>query len=118
MTNAFTLDDLNAAIETKYAPFYFRAGDETFVLRQVLRLDKSERLTVNNELKELEGVTEANMDEDKILAIVERVLSTVTDNGKGDALVELLGHDLVRVQTLMEKWIEVTSPGEASPSPA
>lgn len=118
MTNAFTLDDLNAAIESKYAPFHFHAGDQQFKLRQILRLDRSERLVVSDELKSLDGINEDNMDEDKILGIVEKVLSIVTDDGKGPQLVELLGHDLVRVQTLMEKWIEVTSVGEASPSPA
>lgn len=118
MSNVFTLDDLNAAIETKYAPFYFHAGSDRFVLRQVLRLSQSEREVVTSELKNLDNVDEENINEGEILRIVEKILSTVTDHGKGPQLVELLGHELVRVQMLLEKWIEVTSPGEASPSPA
>lgn len=118
MTNVFTLDDLNNAIESKYAPFRFQAGDDSYVLRQVLRLTQTEREIVTSQLKELDSMNEDNMDETKVLSIIETVLSTVTDHGKGAKLVELLGHELVRVQMLLEKWIEVTSPGEASPSPA
>lgn len=118
MTNAFTLDDLNAAIESKYAPFYFHAGDERFVLRQVLRLSATERSLVTGVLKELDSIGEDNVDEAQVLRNMERVLSIVTDNAKGPHLVDLLGHDLIRVQMLLEKWIEVTSAGEASPSPA
>lgn len=118
MTNAFTLDDLNKAIESKYAPFHFHAGDEKFVLRQVLRLSGSERALVVEELKKLDGIDEDTMDEDVVLNTIENVLSTITDNGKGARLIELLEHDLIRVQMLMELWIEATQPGEASPSPA
>lgn len=120
MSNTFSLEDLNKAIEKKYAPFYFTAGSDKYVLRQVLRLSKSEREIVVSELKALDGVSQddSDVDEDKVLATIEKVLSTVTDGGKGHALIELLEHDLVRVQMLMELWIEATQPGEASPSPA
>lgn len=118
MTNVFTLDDLNKAIETKYAPFYFSTPENEFTLRPLLRLAKSERELVTLELKKLEGMDEDNMDEDVVLKAMQMVIQTVTDNGKGYALVQLLGEDILRVQMLMEKWIEVTQPGEASPSPA
>ena len=119
MTNTFSLEELNRAIESKYAPFYFTAGEDRYVLRQVLRLSKSERETVVNELKTLETFQDTEgVDEDAILKAIETVLSTVTDNGKGPRLVELLEHDLIRVQMLMEMWIEATQAGEASPSPA
>ncbi len=113
MSNIFTLDDLNKAIETKYAPFYFQAGQDKYSLRQVLRLAKSERDFVVEELKKLDGLDAETMDEDVVLQAIENVLSTVTDGGKGSQLVELLGHDMVRVQMLMEMWIEATQPGEA-----
>lgn len=118
MTAPYTLDDLNSAIESKYAPFYFQAGDDRYVLRQVLRLSATERAIVTANLKELDGVDEKDIDETAIIAGMERVLSVVTDHGKGPQLIALLGHDLLRVQMLLEKWVEVTSAGEASPSPA
>lgn len=118
MTNTFSLEDLNKAIEAKYAPFYFTAGAERYVLRQVLRLTGPERQTVVAELKALEGLGSEDPDEDAILACIEKVLSIVTDNGKGPELIALLEHDLIRVQMLMEMWIEATQAGEASPSPA
>jgi hypothetical protein len=118
MSTPFTLDDLNNAIESKYAPFYFHAGDDKYVLRQVLRLSTSERAIVTANLKEMDQMEEADMVEADMIRLMERVLSVVTDNGKGEALVNLLGHDLLRVQMLLEKWVEVTSAGEASPSQA
>jgi len=118
MSNVFTLDDLNNAIESKYAPFYFHAGSDRYVLRQVLRLSASERALVTEQLKTLDSVDENDLDESVILAGMETVLSTVTDHGKGPQLIALLDHDLLRVQMLLEKWVEVTSAGEASPSPA
>jgi hypothetical protein len=117
MTNVFTLDDLNSAIESKYAPFIFQAGDETFTLRQVLRLNQSERATVTAELKNLDGVDPENMDEELVLKTIQKVLCVATSNNQGDRLVEILGPDLLKLQLLLEKWMEVTSPGEASPSP-
>lgn len=118
MSNVFTLDDLNSAIESKYAPFYFHAGDDKYVLRQVLRLTTSERAIVTASLKELDSLNEDDVDEGNILRIMERVLSVVTDHGKGSQLISVLAHDLLRVQMLLEKWVEVTSAGEASPSQA
>jgi len=118
MSNTFSLEDLNKAIEAKYAPFYFTAGEDRYVMRQVLRLSKSERETVVAELKTLETFQDGEADEDAILQCIEMVLSTVTDHGKGADLIELLGHDIIRVQMLMEMWIEATQAGEASPSPA
>lgn len=118
MTNTYTLDELNKTIESKYAPFHFQAGKEKFVLRQVLRLSSAERATVVNELKKLDAMDEDNLDEVAALGTIEAVLSTITEGDKGPKLIEILGHDLLRVQMLLEMWIEATQPGEASPSPA
>lgn len=118
MSNAFTLDDLNKAIDAKYAPFNFHAGADKYVLRQVLRLSKSERESVVLQLKHLETFQDAEVDEDAILQTIETIVSLVTDDGRGPKLIELLGHDLVRVQMLMEMWMEASQTGEASPSPA
>lgn len=117
MSNEFSLDDMNKAIEAKYAPFYFRAGDDVYRIRQILRLPKSVRDVVTAELKVLESFNEDNMDEDLVLAGMERVVSFATDDDMGPRLIEILGHDLLRVQMLMELWIEATQAGEASPSP-
>jgi hypothetical protein len=70
------------------------------------------------ELKMLDSIDGEDPDEDLILSAIENVLSTVTDGGKGSKLIELLGHDMISVQMLMEMWIEATQPGEASSSPA
>jgi hypothetical protein len=118
MSNSFSLDDLNKAIETKYAPFTITAGGYTYKLRQVLRLASSERAVVVSLLKDMDSISDDEPDEEEILDVMESILSTITADGRGDDLVSLLEHDIVRVKTLIEMWIEATQAGEASPSPA
>lgn len=118
MSNNFSLDDLNQAIDTQYAPFGFTANGYTYSLRQVLRLAKSERSAVVARLKDLDVMSDTDPDEDVILEIMEGILSVVTADYRGAELVQLLGHDIIRVKMLLEKWIEASQAGEASPSPA
>ena len=118
MSNTFSLDDLNQAIETKYAPFCFSANGYTYELRQILRLASSERAVVVTLLKDLEAMSSEDPDEEEILDLIESLLSVITANRKGDELITILGHDLIRVKMLMEMWMEATQAGEASPSPA
>lgn len=117
MSNAFTLDDLRAEIEQKYAPLVFRAGDEEFSLRPILRLSKTAREAVISRLKELDEAGE-DADEDTTVGAMKYVLEVVTDRGQGRRLVEVLGDELVLLSTLMEKWMEATQVGEAKDSPS
>ena len=114
--NVFTLEDLDAAIEKEYAPFKFRAGDEDFVLRSLLRVDKKQRDAVIAKLTELEDLGE-NADEDTALATVQFILKAVCADNKGTKLVKVLGDDLLRCMKLMTRWTEATQPGEATDSP-
>jgi len=114
MTNAFTLDDLNKALETKYAPFVFQSGREKFTLQQVLRLTKDKRDIVKAQLQMLDDKRD-ELNEDEILVVLQAVIENVIDGdaSKAERLFELLGHDLVKVTILFEKWVESAQAGEA-----
>lgn len=114
MTNAFTLDDLNKALETKYAPFVFQHGREKFVLQQVLRLPKETRKIVQTQLQMLDD-KKAELDEAEILAVLQAVVANVLDGdaAKADRLFNILDNDLVKVTVLFERWVESTQAGEA-----
>jgi hypothetical protein len=112
MTNEFTLDDLNVALEKKYGPFVFSAGGEKFVLRQVLRLPKNQRDIVKAQLETLDQKRD-ELSEDEMLAILKAVVSNVLEGYGADRLFDLLDNDLVKVTVLFEKWVERTQAGEA-----
>lgn len=112
MTNAFTLDDLNAALEKKYAPFVFQSGRQKFVFTQILRLPKEHRLIVKSQLESLESKKD-DLSEDEILALLKSVLDYVVQDGKSDTLLAVLDNDLVKLTILFENWIESSHAGEA-----
>lgn len=112
MTNEFTLDDLNTTLEKKYGPFVFKAGRETFKLQQVLRLPKEKRDVVKAQLELLDG-NKNDLGEDEMLAVLKAVLENVVEGDKTDRLLDVLGHDLVKLTILFEKWGESTQVGEA-----
>lgn len=112
MTNAFTLDDLNKAIEKKYAPFVFQSGREKFVLQQVLRLPDETRKIVQAQLQMLDDKKE-ELNEEEVKTILKAVVDNVLDGDKVDRLFEILDNDLVKITVLFEKWVEHSQPGEA-----
>jgi len=112
MTNEFTLDDLNTALEKKYGPFVFSVGKEKFVLQQILRLPKETRQIVKAQLELLDN-KKNELDEDEMLAILKAVVENVIEGDKAERLFELLDNDLVKVTILFEKWAERTQAGEA-----
>lgn len=112
MSNAFTLDDLNTAIEKKYAPFVFQAGEQKFIFTQILRLPKEKRDIVRAQLESLESHKD-NISEEEVFAILKAVLQNVIEGDKVDALLNILDHDLVKITLLVEKWAESASVGEA-----
>lgn len=120
MSNIFTIEDLKAEIETRYAPLVFKVGDQEFTLQSLLMVDEKVRAEVQNRLKSL---TESADDKQEVseadtIEVLKFVLSSVTRDRKGAALCRALGNSLVMYSTLMEKWQEATQPGEASNSPS
>lgn len=115
MTNVFTLDDLNKALDTKYAPFVFQAGKEKFNLKQVLRLPKTSRDQVKILIDSLDTADKEELTEEGMFAILGEIIKIVCD--KGDRLLEILDNDVVSLTALFEAWVGSAQPGEASPSP-
>lgn len=112
MTNAFTLDDLNNALEKKYAPFVFQAGRQKFTFTQILRLPKEQRDIVRAQLETLDNKKD-ELSENDIIALLKSVLDYVVQDDKSDALLEVLGDDLVKLTVLFEQWVESSHVGEA-----
>lgn len=112
MSNAFTLDDLNNALEKKYAPFVFQAGRQKFTLIQILRLPKEQRDIVRAQLQTLDDQKD-ELNEEQVKAVLKAVLDHVVQDGKSDALLEVLNNDLVKLTILFEKWVESSQVGEA-----
>lgn len=118
MSNVFTLDDLNEAITNKYAPLVFQAGDQEFTLQSLIRIPSKVRVEVEKKLDDLGKSKDENdtVSEDQTLDTFKFVVSSVTKDNKGRALVRLLGDDLAKYIVLIEKWQEATQPGEAPSS--
>jgi hypothetical protein len=115
MSNSFTIEDLEAAIEHEYAPLSFVAGGETFVLRSLLRIGKKAREEVKVKLESMDG---EDVSEDDQVEAMRTVFRHVTADNKGVKLLRILGDDLLLLMKLLERWSEATQPGEASDSPA
>lgn len=118
MSNIFTLDELNSQIEKKYAPLVFQADGQEFTLVSLMRVDKKVRKDVQDKLESLQDSAddEKTVDEDDTIQVLRFVLSSVTKDNKGRALIKVLGDDIVKYTTLLERWQEATQPGEASSS--
>lgn len=115
--NVFTLEALDEAIEREYAPLKFQAGDEEFVLRSLLRVEKKSRDAVIAKLKELDELGD-DIDEDTALSTVQFILKAVCADSKGTKLLKVVGDDLLRCMKLLTLWTEATQPGEATDSPS
>lgn len=120
MSNTFTLEALREEIEKKYAPLVFKDGDKEFVLQSLMMVPKEVRAAVQERLETLTESKDENetVSEDDTLEALKFVLSSVTKDKKGPALLRVLGNELIYYSALMEKWSEATQPGEASSSPS
>ena len=135
MSNVFDLDSLREELENKYAPLKFEADGETYVLQSLLRISKERRTRVLDAMKALRpedeedsesdgkidvDLSDDDLDEDAVMSAVKTILASVVQgpDGRGRALVDLLGDDLLLHMRLLQKWQEVTQPGEAQDSPS
>ena len=115
MSNSFTLDDLRAEVEREFAPVQITlAGGTVVTLKHLLRLPRKTRDKVVDTLKVLETKDGEEQDVDAMIDAAESVLKMVSDNGP--ALVKELDGDVTLVMRVLERWMQATQPGEASPS--
>ncbi|GAA1940429.1 phage tail assembly protein [Amycolatopsis minnesotensis] len=126
MSTLYTLDKLREDVDREFAPLKIAVGDATYVLRNLLRIDETDRDAVMEAMKDVEAAaadedteTEADLDDvKKFTAAINFVLATVTADGKGAKLIEAFNGDMMVAMKVLELWSEATQPGEARNSPA
>lgn len=110
MSNVFSLVDIDKALEDKYAPLEIVVGRVTYKVRQLLRMDSSERNAISQKLEAMDNTPEIT--EDEVRENMEFALSTATADGKGPDLIKHLDGDILRLKFVFEKWAEITQAGE------
>lgn len=109
----FSLDDLRAAVNRRYAPTVIENGDETFVLQNMLQLPADRRAEAER-LSDI--VVGEGVDPEEAIEAMRDIIRVVTDNDMGDKLLKLLGDNPASVITLGETWMQGTQLGEADGS--
>lgn len=112
----FTLDDLRAAADKKYAPTIVEAGDETFTLPTLLRMDADTRTKITkmiSKAEELVGEDESAEDLDAEIQLFSDLVVEAEANGKGERLLELIGGDVAVLVDLVTAWLKDSQAGEA-----
>jgi hypothetical protein len=113
----FTLDDIRAEAERRYAPTVIELSDGTgCTLENMLNLDDKTFSKVDKALKELSA---SGDDDDKDLAAIRdsaTTLLTLIGGKNGEKLVDELGGNLARIMIVIEHWTSASQVGEASPS--
>jgi hypothetical protein len=113
----FTLDDIRAEAERRYAPTVVELSDGTnCTLENILNLDDKTSNKVEKALKDLSATGE---DDDKDVGSIREsatTLLTLIGGKNGAKLVEELDGNLARIMIVIEHWTSSTQVGEASPS--
>lgn len=108
LMSSYTLDDIRAAAENKYASTDITIGETKVVLVNAIRLPKEKRaalLAIQDKLEE-EGSDQETVLSDAIRTIAE------TD-AQADVLLDACGEDLAMLATIFETYGKATQVGEA-----
>ncbi|WP_078344839.1 phage tail assembly protein [Mycobacteroides chelonae] len=123
MTNTFTLADMVADADEKYAPVALDlGGGDVVTLRNVLRIKPGPRKEALSLIKQIQSLTEsadegAEMSEedfDTVNQVQERILGLAAD--KPELLSTAIGGDPMIIMEIFNRWMESTQAGEASSS--
>lgn len=114
MSNSYSLTDLRADLDREFAPVEIAVGKDKVVLRNMMRLGKEERQSVQDSISKLQD--DPDMPVESILGLVNAVFLAVAD--KGPVLIEAIGDDLTLAMKILTAWTEATQPGEARNSPS
>ena len=111
----FTIDELRKAADKKYAPTVIEAGDETYKLPTLLRLESDRRKQVIKLLEALEtdlDGEDTSKGLEETLDTFRKLIAEVEENGKGQELVELIDDDVVLID-VVNAWLDGIQAGEA-----
>lgn len=103
-------DDIRKAAEEKYTSFVVELNDKKLEMLSPIRLPKERR----DELSKLFADMASDETDSDELEMIERVIKLVAkDNVTGRALVQAVNKDLAVAATLLAKYQEAVSLGEA-----
>lgn len=110
----FTIDELREAADKRYAPLVIEAGEDTFKLPTLLRLETKKRKQVIKLLAQLETEVEGDSEDaiEEALAVFRKLIIQAEVNGNGQKLIDLIDDDAVLIDVVGE-WLELTQAGEA-----
>lgn len=112
MATTFTLDDIREAAEAKYGSTDIAFGaDMVLVMRNALRLSKSERAELAN-IQEL--LDEDGADQEQILA--DAIVLVAQDKSVAKKFLKEINEDLAILAEVFGKYTGETQVGEASAS--
>lgn len=106
--SSYSLDDIRAAAETKYASTDITVGDTKVVLVNALRLPKAKRDALLAIQEELEA---EDSDQEAILASAIRTVAET--DAQATLLLSEIGDDLAILATVFETYGKGTQVGEA-----
>lgn len=107
----FTLDNLKAEVEKKYAPTVVENGDTTYVLPNILQLPKGKRKAAFKIIDAFDEADDPTIDEQ--VDHFTKLVGLVVEDNKGSELLELLGDSPAVLLELVNTWMEGTQLGEA-----
>jgi hypothetical protein len=122
MSNRYTLADLRADLDKQYAPLVIDLGNGEVTLQNLLRIPEKARNQVFDLIDQMNDAKTGDDGQDiegakKALEVLGQILLVVTADGKGQALVDAIGDDMVLGMHVFQLWMEATQPGEAEGSP-
>jgi hypothetical protein len=110
--SAYTLDDIRAAAEKKYASTDITVGDTTVTLVNVLRLPKEKR-DVFTSLQEEMDSEDKDEDVDQAAKLADLLRLVAKNEKDADVLLDAIGDDLALLATIFEMYAKGTESGEA-----
>lgn len=107
----YTLDDIKAAAEKKYASMDITIEDEKVTLVNALRLSKQKRdaLTATQDAMGEDGDAEV----DQVERLRDAVRIVAATDKQADLLLDAIGDDLALLATIFETYAKGTESGEA-----
>ena len=111
----FSLDNLRAAADKRYASTVIEADGKKFIFPNLLRMSKGARNQVTDILAKAEAYAgNESVDEiDEQFDMFVELVRIAEVNGRGDELLELIGDDSAIILDIVTKWLETAQVGEA-----
>src|SRR5690606_14561167 len=110
MTNSYSLDDLKRDLDREFAPVTIQVGDDSVVLRNLMRMNKKDRDAVLEALNELDKLDpeqdEQNMSVEEMSVItsaLDTVFEKIAADGKGKKLVAAIDGDLALSMRILDR---------------